>query len=151
MEPLFEEHAKKNPGIKFIHIDVDEAAQGMKQELSDVRVVPTFKLYKEGKIVANFNGINVQMLEKWIETANKESAGEEEKSPTKEADVAPSEQVKTEDKKEEAKVELIEAKKEEQEEVKHEASDSGEKETEPPAKEENKNETNEEKPKADES
>jgi len=53
--PVFEELAKKN-GTKavFLHIDVDQnkdLAQG-----KDVSGIPTFKFYKDGKIVAQFTG-----------------------------------------------------------------------------------------------
>ena len=58
--PYFEELAAKNPSIKFIKIDVDQAGDIARQY--KIRAMPTFKLIKNGQEVASFTGASKDQL-----------------------------------------------------------------------------------------
>lgn len=64
MKPIFENLAKENPSIKFVHIDIDEAREKMDSKLKDVNCVPTFEVYKDGKLEHTFMGADVNELKK---------------------------------------------------------------------------------------
>ena len=120
IEPIFKELAKLNPGIKFIHIDIDDASESMPSELSGIRGVPTFRCYKGGKMVGTFSGANTAKLGEFVDLLNKkeEEKKEEKKEEEKkeeEKEEKKEEEPKKEEKKEEEKKEQ-EAKKEEKNE-----------------------------------
>ena len=97
IEPIFKELANINTGIKFIHIDIDEASESMPNELQGIRGVPTFKCYKSGKMVGTFSGANTVKLGEYVDLLNKKV---EEKEDEKEE--------KKDEKKEERKSVVIE-------------------------------------------
>lgn len=66
MKPIFEQLAKDNPSIKFVHIDIDEARDKMDSKLKDVNSVPTFEVYKNGKLDHTFQGADVEALKKSV-------------------------------------------------------------------------------------
>lgn len=62
ISPHFEQLAKDNPHIRFVHIDIDEAREDMSTELSEIQAVPTFWIYKNGQRVHKFTGGNLAAL-----------------------------------------------------------------------------------------
>ncbi|KAN0135577.1 thioredoxin-like protein [Lactarius tabidus] len=68
ISPIFEEHAKKIPGVKFYKVDVDKHEQ-ISQE-AGVRAMPTFAIYKCGQKVDELVGAVPQKLEQLLLTAS---------------------------------------------------------------------------------
>lgn len=58
MEPVLEEVAKKNPGVSIVKVDV-EAVPDLASRFG-VRSVPTFILFKDGKLVNNWKGTQLE-------------------------------------------------------------------------------------------
>ncbi|CAF1017923.1 unnamed protein product [Brachionus calyciflorus] len=90
VEPVFKNLAKENPSIKFIHIDVDDAAESMEEELEAVSGVPHFELYHNGEKISQFAGANLGKIKESVETlkskleASKPVEEEEKKEESKE-------------------------------------------------------------------
>lgn len=61
ISPYFEELSKKYPSIKFIKVDVDELEDVSSE--AGVSAMPSFYVYKEGKVVEQFVGANKEKLE----------------------------------------------------------------------------------------
>lgn len=136
VEPVFKDLAKENPNIKFIHIDIDEAAETMANELSNVTGVPHFELYHNGEKLSQFAGANLVRIKESVETLKlkleppkvQENKVEEKKEEKKEEE-AKAEQKKEEEKKEEATKEE-EVKKEEEKQQEEKKDESKEEKTE---------------------
>ena len=64
--PHYEQLAKDNPNIRFVHIDIDEAREDMPTELSEINCVPTFWFYKNGERVHKFSGGNLVALNEGV-------------------------------------------------------------------------------------
>ena len=60
--PTFESLAKSNTSVLFVHVDIDEL-RGSHSDLADVKSVPTFKFFKQGKLVHFFPGASTAQLE----------------------------------------------------------------------------------------
>lgn len=58
--PKFEEMAKKYSDCIFIHFDVDQVQV---PDSSDVSGIPTFKFFKNGKLLHQFSGADAGQLE----------------------------------------------------------------------------------------
>ena len=120
---MFKELSKNHPAIKFIHVDVDDAGETMPNELADVAAVPTFKAYKNGKLVHHFSGANLNKLKECVELLSteldepKKEAKKSVEKKTEEEEKPKSEEAKKieEPKKEEAKTETESKKKNEEE------------------------------------
>ncbi len=56
--PQLDQMTVNYPDVTFLHVDVDE----MEDYCKDVNVVPTFKFYKNGKIVFTYGGINLGQI-----------------------------------------------------------------------------------------
>jgi len=57
--PHFEKIAKETPSAVFIHVDTDEVKVN---DARDVRGIPTFKFFKNSKLVHTFSGASVEEL-----------------------------------------------------------------------------------------
>lgn len=79
--PQFERLAKENPDIFFVHIDINDAREGMEKEISEIQSVPTFWFYKNGECVFKFSGCNLPLLEENIKKLKKEEEKPKEKKP----------------------------------------------------------------------
>jgi len=66
--PEFEALAKATPTAVFIHLDVDEVKV---PDSSDVEGIPTFKFFKDGKLVHHFAGADAQSLKTSVSKYNK--------------------------------------------------------------------------------
>ena len=62
IEPQYNDFAKNNININFLHVDVDEAADSLATQVINVHSVPTFHFYKDGKVVDKQSGGNLAML-----------------------------------------------------------------------------------------
>ena len=62
IEPQYNDFAKNNTNINFLHVDVDEAADSLATQVINVHSVPTFHFYKDGKVVDKQSGGNLAML-----------------------------------------------------------------------------------------
>ena len=65
--PFFEEQAAKNPEIKFVKVDVDQAMDICRQY--KIRAMPTFILIKNGEVAQSFTGASKDMLLQMIQSA----------------------------------------------------------------------------------
>ncbi|XP_065717004.1 thioredoxin [Patagioenas fasciata] len=66
IKPFFHSLCEKYDGVVFIEIDVDDA-----QDVAthcDVKCMPTFQFYKNGKKVQEFSGANKEKLEETIKS-----------------------------------------------------------------------------------
>jgi thioredoxin len=59
--PMVEEMAKNNPNVTFIKIDIDENSETSSR--FNVSAVPTFILFKNGKMTAEVKGANAQAVQ----------------------------------------------------------------------------------------
>ena len=67
IEPIFKDLAKANPDMKFIHVDIESAAETLANILVDISSVPTFYFYKNGKKIDSFTGSSSNKLKELIE------------------------------------------------------------------------------------
>ena len=67
--PVFEELSNKHESFKFLKIDVEENEEI--GAMMNVRSIPFFVLFKEGKVVGSVEGANMAKLTQLIEDANK--------------------------------------------------------------------------------
>ena len=63
--PVFEELAAKNPSIKFVKVDVDEAGEICAQY--KIRAMPTFILIKDGNVAQTFTGADRTKLMEFVQ------------------------------------------------------------------------------------
>eukprot|EP01125_Pyxidicula_operculata_P013475 TRINITY_DN4474_c0_g1_i1.p1 TRINITY_DN4474_c0_g1~~TRINITY_DN4474_c0_g1_i1.p1 ORF type:complete len:199 (+),score=31.84 TRINITY_DN4474_c0_g1_i1:134-730(+) len=63
--PVYEQLAKSTPTVVFLHVDVDEN-RGL-PDANDVSGIPTFKFFKNGKLLKTFSGANPQELKSTVE------------------------------------------------------------------------------------
>mmetsp|Transcript_37288 Transcript_37288/g.95401 ORF Transcript_37288/g.95401 Transcript_37288/m.95401 type:complete len:152 (+) Transcript_37288:3-458(+) len=83
--PLYKELAAsaEHKGLRFIKVDVDEADDIV--EATDVQSLPTFQVYKHGKVVESWTGGNAEKLraccEKFCSGASADGAGAEDTEP----------------------------------------------------------------------
>ncbi|XP_072260541.1 thioredoxin-like [Pyxicephalus adspersus] len=59
--PVFETFSKNHPDVVFLKVDVDDA-QDVAQHC-DIKCMPTFQFYKNGKKIHEFSGANKESLE----------------------------------------------------------------------------------------
>lgn len=64
--PYFEELARKNTSVVFVHVDIDELKH--LPDRQDIQVVPTFKFFKGKKLVSSITGVDGSKL---LETINR--------------------------------------------------------------------------------
>ncbi|TRY95913.1 hypothetical protein DNTS_021433 [Danionella cerebrum] len=62
--PFFKDLAQKNPDVVFLKVDVDDA-QDVAQSC-EIKCMPTFHFYKEGKKLDDFSGSNQAKLEEMV-------------------------------------------------------------------------------------
>ena len=67
IEPIFKDLAKANPDMKFVHVDIESAAETLANILVDINTVPTFYFYKNGKKIDTFTGSSSNKLKELIE------------------------------------------------------------------------------------
>lgn len=67
--PVFEELSNKHSSFKFLKIDVEENEEI--GAMMNVRSIPFFVLFKEGKVVGSVEGANMSKLTQLVEDANK--------------------------------------------------------------------------------
>lgn len=67
-KPIFEELSLTNQSVEFVSIDIDNPAFNGSQYTSDVKGVPYFKLYSNGKLINEIKGGNRLELEGTITT-----------------------------------------------------------------------------------
>lgn len=65
-KPVFKDLAKSNKNIKFVHVDVDNARETMANELVHISTLPTFQIYKDGKMIQTFSEANPTKLKNAI-------------------------------------------------------------------------------------
>ena len=63
--PTFEEFSKEYQNVVFVHVDVDTLED--LPDGADVRGVPTFKFFRDGKLLDSFSGANKEKLKQFIE------------------------------------------------------------------------------------
>lgn len=69
MAPFFTELSEKNAGVQFIKVDVEENEEvGM---ALNVRSIPLFVLFEDGKVTGTVEGANTQKLEELVKSAKK--------------------------------------------------------------------------------
>lgn len=86
ISPHFEQFAKENPSIRFVHIDIDEAREDMSNELSEIQAVPTFWIYKQGERVNKFTGGNLKALQESVALLAEVKTDEKESSAVTESE-----------------------------------------------------------------
>jgi thioredoxin 1 len=62
--PFYNEMAVVHKNITFLEVDID------KLQTPNIRAVPTFRLYKKGKLINEFTGTNLPLLQNLV-IANK--------------------------------------------------------------------------------
>ena len=66
--PAYEELAEMYKGmVTFVHVDVEEPALIDEEDFQDVRGVPTFKFFKDGKKVDEFSGANIKRVHELVQ------------------------------------------------------------------------------------
>ena len=65
--PFFEELAAKNPAIKFVKVDVDQAGDICRKY--KIRAMPTFILIKNGEVASSFTGAAKEQLQQMVASA----------------------------------------------------------------------------------
>ncbi|XP_062207858.1 thioredoxin F, chloroplastic-like [Phragmites australis] len=68
MAPKFQEMSEKNLDIVFLKLDCNQDNKTLAKELG-IKVVPTFKILKDGKVVKEVTGAKIDELVHAIETA----------------------------------------------------------------------------------
>jgi len=68
IEPVFEKLAAQYTNVVFLHVDVEKNT-GL-SDSADVKALPTFKFFKNGKLITKFSGADAQTLENTVK-ANK--------------------------------------------------------------------------------
>lgn len=94
--PHFEELAKEHTSIRFVHIDIDEAREDMTKELSEIRAVPTFWIYKKGERVHSFAGGNLVALKESVAMLAKKEEKPEKPDENKESTAVKESETKAE-------------------------------------------------------
>nr|ACG39615.1 thioredoxin F-type [Zea mays] len=72
MAPKFQEMSEKNLDVVFLKLDCNQDNKPLAKELG-IKVVPTFKILKGGKVVKEVTGAKIDELAEAIEIANKKS------------------------------------------------------------------------------
>jgi len=62
--PKLEELSRQVPGVVFFKVDIDENAEA--SDAMRVESVPTFLLYKDGKVVAQVVGANIERVKAMV-------------------------------------------------------------------------------------
>jgi len=65
--PYFEELARNHPMVVFVHVDLDQF-KNVLRDLANLRSVPTFLFFKNKQLVSQFSGANQQQL---LQTLNR--------------------------------------------------------------------------------
>lgn len=69
VQPILKDIAQNYKNIKFVHIDIDHAADTDLAELVDkISSVPTFHFYSEGRVIDSLQGANIAQLRSKVET-----------------------------------------------------------------------------------
>jgi thioredoxin 1 len=69
VQPILKDIAQNYKNIKFVHIDIDHAADTDLAELVDkISSVPTFHFYSEGRVIDALQGANIAQLRSKVET-----------------------------------------------------------------------------------
>ncbi|XP_001509068.1 thioredoxin-like [Ornithorhynchus anatinus] len=64
IKPFFHSLSEKDPDVVFLEVDVDDCQDVASQ--CEVKCMPTFQFYKNGKKVSEFSGANKEKLEATI-------------------------------------------------------------------------------------
>jgi len=53
--------------VTFVHVDVEEPDLMDEEDFQDVRGVPTFKFFKNGKMLDQFSGANIKKVQELVQ------------------------------------------------------------------------------------
>lgn len=71
VQPILKDIAQNYKNIKFIHVDIDHAADTDLAELVDkISSVPTFHFYSDGRVIDTLQGANIAQLRSKVENLN---------------------------------------------------------------------------------
>lgn len=71
VQPILRDIAQNYKNIKFLHVDIDHAADTDLAELVDkISSVPTFHFYADGRVVDTLQGANIAQLRSKVENLN---------------------------------------------------------------------------------
>ena len=76
MAPLVEKLAAKYPNSYFVEVDVDNEEIGEHDDLSNVRSIPHFKFFVDGKLVNEFHGGDSDKLVRYTERYSVKNSSE---------------------------------------------------------------------------
>jgi thioredoxin len=66
--PAYDKLAKMYENmVTFVHVDVETPSLMDEEDFQDVRGVPTFKFFKDGKKVDGFSGANIKKVQDLVE------------------------------------------------------------------------------------
>ena len=60
--PKFHELAKEHTNIKFVKIDIDQVDEDMESKVMSFSGVPTFRFFKEGELIKEMSGANLNKI-----------------------------------------------------------------------------------------
>lgn len=63
---MFKELAKANKSVRFVHVDVDKSRESMANELVHISTLPTYQVFKSGKMIHTFSEANPTKLRNTI-------------------------------------------------------------------------------------
>jgi thioredoxin 1 len=65
IQPAYEQFAKQNPHVLFLSVDIDDVPEAA--DKAEVSAMPTFQVYKDGKMVNELRGASKPALETMIQ------------------------------------------------------------------------------------
>lgn len=71
---MFKELAKANKSVRFVHVDVDKSRESMANELVHISTLPTYQVFKSGKMIHTFSEANPTKLRNTIGLLRQETA-----------------------------------------------------------------------------
>lgn len=68
--PIYEKYSGKFKDLKFLKIDVDSSDGEIIADTCNITVMPTFRAYKENKLLREWKGANEEKLKNELEVIN---------------------------------------------------------------------------------
>ena len=62
--PVYEQLAKENPGVNFLSVDAESIEH---EDCSNIKSVPTFRVFFNGNLKREFSGVDKERLERYID------------------------------------------------------------------------------------